>query len=93
MFVLFSLGCVLRRSLSIYSCTMIEVILRMVFLIQALHVLNVKPFPNLTIYALTASFACLVLLVTVTLASNVLQVTLRFMSNSGATKTNMRAAL
>ena len=67
---------------------------RMVFLIQALYVLNVEPPPNLTIIAETASFACLVLSVTMTLlASNVLQVTVRFTSNSGATKTNMRATL
>ena len=94
MFVFFSSGCVLRRRLSIYPCTMTKVIMRMVFLIQASYVLNAEPFPNLTMNALTARFACLVLIVTVAqLASNVLQVTVRFMSKSGATKTCTRTAL
>ena len=94
MFVFLSSGCVLRRLPSIYPCTMTKVFLRMAFLIQASYVPNAEPFPNITIDAQTANFACLVLIVTVTLlASNVLQVTVFFMSKIGATKTNMRAAL
>jgi len=37
----------------------------MVFVIQASFALNAEPFPNLTIDAKTAGFACLVPIVTV----------------------------
>lgn len=53
----FSSGNVLRRRPSIYPSTMIKLIMRMVFLIQASYVLHAEPFPHLTIDAMTAAFA------------------------------------
>ena len=66
--------------------------MRIGFVIQASYVLNAEPFSNLTINAMTAGFASLVLIVTVMLlASNVLQVTVCFMSKSGATKVHQQS--